>query len=207
MKQLLIATNNDHKIEEIKAILEDRPFEVELLSPKELGIDIEIEESGNSYLENALIKARDFAKASGLPVLADDSGLEVDLLDGQPGIHSHRFLPDPNASSHERCIHLLSCLAGKPKPWKAHFTSVAVLYAPGFLSDDRKEDYFYNQGQIFGEITDTIRGEHGFGYDPIFWIPEFQKTMAELDTKTKNQISHRALAIGKFTELTKWIIY
>lgn len=207
MKQLLLATNNDHKIEEIKAILEDRPFEVELLSPKELGIDIDIEESGNSYLENALIKARAFAKASGLPVLADDSGLEVDLLDGQPGIHSHRFLPNPNASSHERCLHLLSCLDGKPKPWKAHFTSVAVLYAPGILSDDRKEDYIYNQGQIFGEITDTIRGEHGFGYDPIFWIPELKKTMAELDTKTKNQISHRALAIGKFTELTKWIIY
>ena len=207
MKQLLLATNNDHKIEEIEAIFKNRPLEVELLSPKDLGIDIDIEESGNSYLENALVKARAFAKASGLPVLADDSGLEVDLLDGQPGIHSHRFLPNPNASSHERCLHLLSCLAGKPKPWKAHFTSVAVLYIVGGSWYTKKNIYTHNQGQIFGEITDTIRGEHGFGYDPIFWIPELKKTMAELDSKTKNQISHRALAIGKFTELTKWIIY
>ncbi len=205
MKQLLLATNNDHKIEEIKAIFEDRPFEVELLSPKELGIDIDIEESGNSYLENALIKAKAFSKASGLPVLADDSGLEVDLLDGQPGIHSHRFLPDPNAGSHERCLHLLSHLEGKPKPWKAHFTSVAVLYGPGVPCINIKEDYTYSQGQVFGEIIESLRGEHGFGYDPVFWIPELKKTMAELDPDTKNQISHRALAIRNFSDLMNWL--
>ena len=177
-------------------ILKDE--KVRLLTPGELNIELEVEENGETYLENSLKKARAFHQASGLPVLADDSGLEVDWLGGQPGIHSRRFLPNPDASSHERCLYLLSRLKDYPKPWKAHFNCVAVLY----LTEERWKS---SCGQIYGEISEAFSGNQGFGFDPIFFIPELKQTMAELLPNQKNQISHRALALLNFTELFEWL--
>lgn len=195
MKTIMIATNNQHKIEEISAILSD--LSIHLVTPAQLGLNLEIEESGDTYLENALLKAKAFHQASALPVLADDSGLEVDLLDRQPGIHSHRFLPDPKASSRDRCVYLLSKLREFPKPWKASFHCCAVFYQD-------VQTFDYSNGKVEGEIIEVFRGDNGFGYDPIFWIANKNKTMAELDSRIKNQISHRALALQGLTALKNW---
>ncbi len=195
MKDVLIASNNTHKWNEISAILKDLP--INLVRPADLGIEIDVAETGSNYYENALIKAKAFYEASGLPILADDSGLELEALDFQPGIHSHRFSPDPQANDHDRCVYLLSRLAKFPKPWKASFNCVAVF----FLSPDIFESF---HGRIKGEVIDTFKGQNGFGYDPIFWIKEQNQTMAELDTEVKNQISHRGRAFLNLDLLKQW---
>ncbi|MGB4594818.1 MAG: RdgB/HAM1 family non-canonical purine NTP pyrophosphatase [Anaerolineaceae bacterium] len=186
MQQLLLATNNPHKVTEMVALLDG--LSVHVVTPNDLGITLEVEEDGQTYLENALLKAIAFSKTSGLPVLSDDSGLEVDALGGVPGLHSHRLIIDPNATGHERCLRLLELLADKPKPWSAKFRSEVVLMrAP--------EDWVSASGICLGEIQDTFSGSNGFGYDPIFRIAGSNKTMADLPDSVKNQISHRARAI------------
>jgi len=196
MKDILIASNNDHKFKEISAILAHIP--VRLIKPSELGLILEPAENGSTYFENALLKARAFHEASGMAVLADDSGLEVVALGGEPGLHSHRFSPKSGATDHDRCLYLLSKLQGKPKPWLAAFHCHAVLYVRPDLVGD-------NHGSIAGEITQEFHGSNGFGYDPIFWIPQEGKTMAELDPERKNQISHRAMAFSTFKLLKNWV--
>lgn len=195
MKKLLIASNNAHKFDELSAILFD--LNLELIKPKDLGLKLEVAETGNSYFENALIKAQAFHEASGLPVLADDSGLEVNALHGLPGIHSHRFVPFGNTSDRDRCFYLLGRLAEKPKPWLAAFHSTAMLYI-------NNDEVFSSEGICSGEIITDYRGENGFGFDPVFYIPEQKKTMAELPSDMKNQISHRARAIQGFSALREW---
>lgn len=197
MKEILIASNNDHKYQEISAILAHLP--VKLIKPSDLGLSLIPPENGSTYYENAYIKAKAFHEASGMPILADDSGLEVELLGGEPGLHSHRYAPKLNATDHERCLYLLSKLEGKPKPWRAAFHCHAVLYVHSELAGD-------NHGTIAGEVIDEFHGENGFGYDPIFWIPGEGKTMAELDSNRKNQISHRARAFNNFDLLMQWIL-
>lgn len=196
MKEILLASNNDHKFQEISAILVNQP--VKLIKPCDLGVILNPPEKGSSYFENALIKAKAFYEVSGLPVLADDSGLEVEALGGEPGLHSHRYSPKPGASDHDRCLYLLSRLEDKPKPWLAAFHCHAVLYVHPDLVGD-------NHGSIAGEIIDEFHGSNGFGYDPIFWIPQEGKTMAELDSNRKNQISHRASAFSSFKFLDQWL--
>lgn len=186
MKQLLIASGNQGKLREIQALLGDLP--VELVYPSQLGIQINVLEDGENYAENAARKALAFTRASGLIALADDSGLEVDALGGLPGLHSARFAPQPGATDADRRALLLQMLAGHPHPWRAKFhCTVAVASANGEVR--------YTQGECLGEIIPFERGQEGFGYDPIFLIPEKAKTMAELSMDEKNQLSHRARAI------------
>ncbi len=184
--KLLIASNNPGKIKEIKAILSQ--FSDILLTPKDLGLDLKVDETGDTYAKNAQLKAQAFLKASGIPTLADDSGLEVAALDGAPGIFSARFSPKPNASDADRRSHLLMQLMEKQQPWKAHFHCTAVLALPSGSTVERT-------GHCFGIIIRQERGTGGFGYDPIFYVPEYSATMAELPSDVKNRISHRALAL------------
>lgn len=189
--KILIGTNNDHKINEIRAILP----EIEWVSPRELGIDSEIEETGATFEENALIKARAFAQLSGLITVADDSGLAVDALGGQPGVYSHRFCPKANATDKDRRLYLIERLSGFPKPWAARFTSCAAIFDP---ADGSGRTVI---GTVEGEIIDADRGENGFGYDAIFYVPALGKTLAELEEAEKNAISHRGASFRALREL------
>lgn len=186
MSKILVATLNMGKLKEIQALLADLP--IELITPAELNLDVTVEESGNSYAENARLKAVAFAKASGLISLADDSGLEVDALGGLPGLHSARFAPWSGASDADRRALLLEKLQLKKRPWTAQFRCVVALAAP--LGEVQ-----FAEGICPGEIIPEERGENGFGYDPIFLIPELGKTMAELDMEEKNKLSHRGRAM------------
>jgi len=190
---LLLATNNPHKVQEFSSIL--LPYDVILKTPAELGLINDVEESGNTYFENALLKAKAYWQNGEFQVLADDSGLEVEALNGAPGIHSHRFLPDPNATSHDRCLYLLQRLQDFPRPWRAafHCEVVVLTYQGAILT---------SHGVCTGEIIPEFRGENGFGYDPIFLLDGTNQTMAELDPDTKNILSHRGKAVlGMITQL------
>ncbi|MFC2064616.1 RdgB/HAM1 family non-canonical purine NTP pyrophosphatase [Chloroflexota bacterium] len=186
MKELLLGTNNKGKVEEMSELL--KHLDIHLLTPAMLGLEMEVSEDGDTYEDNAKLKAVAFSKASGLPCLSDDSGLEVDPLGGQPGLHSHRFAPQPGATDADRRDHLLKQLQGKPRPWLAHFHATIALAHP----DGRLRIAY---GECCGEIIPEERGVNGFGYDPIFFFPELGCTMAELGMDEKNQISHRANAL------------
>ena len=193
MSKLLLATNNHGKLIEIQALLEALNLKANLVTPDQIGLQLKVAEDGETYAENAAKKAVAFAQASGLPTLADDSGLEVDALDGQPGIHSARFAPQTGASDADRRAYLLKQLQGKPRPWTAHFhCTVALLKPDGNSGKGRLQ---YAEGNCFGEIIPEERGKNGFGYDPIFLLPELRLTMAELPMEQKNRLSHRARAI------------
>ena len=186
MNELLIASNNTNKLGEIKAILGDIP--VKLLMPSELEITIDVPEDGKSYYENALKKAQAFFALSRMVTLADDSGLEVDALGGLPGLRSHRFSPIPNATDKDRRDHLLQRLEPFPRPWLATFHCEIVIV-------DKSGSVFHSHGTCEGEIIPEERGSNGFGYDPIFLMPDHSATMAELSDLIKNQVSHRANAL------------
>jgi XTP/dITP diphosphohydrolase len=186
MPSLLLGSENRGKLVEIQSILAG--LEVKLVLPGDVGLHLDVDESGQTYAENAALKAQAYQRASRLVTLADDSGLEVAALDGAPGIHSHRFSPLPQASDADRRAYLLQLLQGKPRPWRARFycaVAVAVLSGQVYSFD----------GECQGEIIPEERGQDGFGYDPIFYIPEYGATMAELGRGVKNQISHRARAV------------
>jgi XTP/dITP diphosphohydrolase len=188
MPKLLIATNNQGKVREFHELLQGLPYE--LVTPKELGIKLDVEESGKTYQENASIKAAAFAKASGLLTLADDSGLEVDALNGEPGLRSSRYAGE-GASDERRVEFLLNKLKNVPeKQRSARFRCLIALA----LTESQIK---YCEGICEGLITFAPRGAEGFGYDPIFYFPELKQTMAELSAATKNQISHRARAAAK----------
>ena len=184
--RLLIATENQGKVKEIQALLDG--LDVELVTPKSLGLALDVVEDGATYEENAGKKALAHARASGLLALADDSGLEVDALDGAPGLYSARYSPLPNATDADRRTLLLQNLSGKPRPWRAHFHAVIALATPEGLLQ-------FADGDCHGEIIPDERGSNGFGYDPIFFIPALERTMAELSMDEKNHLSHRALAV------------
>jgi XTP/dITP diphosphohydrolase len=188
MQRLLIATNNEGKMAEMQALLTGLP--VELVTPSQQGIDLEVTEDGRTYAENAQKKAVAFARLSNLISLADDSGLEVDLLGGAPGLYSHRYVPAPDATDADRRLYLLSNLAGKPRPWHARFRAAVAIAVPSGPVQ-------VVEGECPGEIIPDERGAGGFGYDPLFWFPEMGRTMAELDMQEKNRISHRAQAVMK----------
>ncbi len=185
MPQLLLATRNSDKVAEIKAVLSGCGWD--LVTPPELGIRLDVEESGLTYAENASLKAVAFARASGLWALADDSGLEVDMLGGEPGVHAARFA-GPEATDEKRRRLLLQRLANVPTERRtARFRTVIAIASP-------EGDVAFSEGILEGRIVKTERGEGGFGYDPIFELPDGGKTLAELSADEKNRISHRGLA-------------
>jgi XTP/dITP diphosphohydrolase len=183
--KLLLATNNQAKVREYKSLLSDLPYELVTLA--EQGITIVVNEVGDSLEENARLKATVLAAESQLLTLADDSGLEVDALGGEPGRLSARYAGE-NASDKERVSYLLARLNGVPREKRtARFRCIIALATP-----DGKVEFC--SGECQGLITFTARGEHGFGYDPVFYLPELDKTMAELPLAQKNQVSHRGQA-------------
>jgi XTP/dITP diphosphohydrolase len=186
MKRLLVASTNPGKLRELHALLQGAS--VELVTPSLIGLHLEVREDGSTYAENAAKKALAFARASGLLTLADDSGLEVEVLEGAPGLHSARYAPQPNATDADRRAYLLQQLQGHPRPWSAQFRCVVALALPD-------GEVHFAEGICHGEIIPEERGEHGFGYDPIFLLPQYGRTMAELSMEEKNRISHRARAV------------
>ncbi len=192
MAKLLLATGNQGKLRELKSLLSGLPYELVTLS--EAGIDIRVDESGSTLEDNARLKATIFADKSQLLTLADDSGLEVDALGGQPGVRSARYAGE-NASNSERIDYLLSRLEGVPwEKRQAHFRCVIAISTP----DGQVE---LCSGTCRGIITLKPGGEQGFGYDPVFYLPELGKTMAELPLEVKNRVSHRGKAARKAHKL------
>jgi XTP/dITP diphosphohydrolase len=185
---LLIATNNKGKVKELQDLLNDT--DIELVTPAQIDLDLDVIEDGDTYAENATKKAIAFAQASGLVSLADDSGLEVDVLDGAPGLYSARYSPKPNATDKDRRLYLLQNLQEKPHPWTARFHATIAIATPN-------AKIHLTEGFCEGEIIPEERGTGGFGYDPIFLLQELGKTMAELSMDEKNHLSHRARAVMK----------
>ncbi len=185
MQKLLLGTRNQGKQDELLALLSNLPLEI--FTPQQMGIDIQVEETGTTYSENAGLKAVAYAAQSGLWSLSDDSGLEVELLDGAPGLRSARLGGKGNSDAERRRL-LLEMLEEHSRPWDARFRATMCLARPS-------GDIEFAVGQCAGEIIPEERGMRGFGYDRIFLIHELGKTMAELGMDEKNQISHRARAI------------
>ncbi|MDE5602294.1 MAG: RdgB/HAM1 family non-canonical purine NTP pyrophosphatase [Clostridia bacterium] len=182
--KLALATNNQHKIQEMRAILGDS-FD-ELLSLKELGIDVDVEETGETLAENALLKAREITRLSGLPSLADDTGLMVDALNGAPGVYSARYAGEGHDDKANRELLLKNLSTATDR--SAHFgTVIAVCYPDG--------KYLLAEGRVEGKIGFEERGNGGFGYDSLFISDELGKTFAEATQEEKNSVSHRGRAL------------
>ena len=191
-RKLLLATNNQAKVREYRSLLHDLPYELVTLA--EQGITTIVSEIGESLKENARLKATLLATESQLLALADDSGLEVDALGGEPGRLSARYAGE-NASDRDRVNYLLLQLKGVPQEKRsARFRCVIAIATP----DGEVE---FCSGECPGFITFEPRGEQGFGYDPVFYLPELGKTMAELPMEIKNQVSHRGQAARKAYQL------
>lgn len=185
--KILLATSNKHKIEEIKNKI--APLGLEITTPKELGIETEVEETGSTFQENAQIKAEYYYDLTGLNTIADDSGLSVKRLEEQPGIYSSRYAGE-KASDDDNMNKLILEL-GEEEDRSAKFTSVMVYKT--------KLGIKFFTGHCHGEILKEKIGSQGFGYDPIFYLPPLKKTMAEISLSQKNSISHRAIALEKLT--------
>ena len=192
MDKIVFATTNDGKIKEIKEILAD--FDVEIVSMKEMNIDVDVEENGTTFEENSLIKARAISKLTGLPALADDSGLEVDYLNGEPGVYSARYLGRDTDYDYKNNYIIDKLKDAKDEERSARFVCVISLVLP-----DGRE--FVKKGVMEGRIGYEIKGENGFGYDPIFYLPQYGKTSAEISAEEKNKISHRGKALREMKEL------
>lgn len=191
MDTLLIATRNKNKVREIRGILKDVPFEIKSLD--DLNVDIDVVEDGLTFEENACKKASEIMKLTGLPSLADDSGLEVYALGGDPGVHSARFsgIHGDDGRNNKKLLELMKDIPYEKRG--ARFVSAVVLIYP----DGRK---ITARGEIEGYIAFEPRGEGGFGYDPIFIVPEYDKSFAELGENIKNKISHRGRALEALRE-------
>jgi len=197
MIKLLLASQNPGKLRELQAILGSLP--IQLITPAEVGVHLDVAETGSTYAENAALKAEAFSEASGLVTLADDSGLEVDALNGAPGLYSARYAPGTNATDADRRAYLLKNLLPHPRPWTARFRATIAITLPG-------GETLFAEGACEGEIIPDERGDGGFGYDPVFYIHEKGCTMAELAEEVKNRISHRARALEKAKEiLSGWV--
>lgn len=201
MFQIIFATGNEGKMREIRAILKD--VEADILSMKEAGISLDIEENGESFAENAVIKARAVADALAAEetfrdciVLADDSGLEIDCLGGEPGIHSARYLGEDTPFD-VKSRELLRRMESVPDEERsARFVcAIAAVFQDG--------ETITTRGTIEGRIGHALKGDNGFGYDPIFYLPEYGRTAAELTDEEKNQISHRSRALALMKEELK----
>ena len=185
---LLVATHNPGKMREYRGLLRDAPYD--LVSLDDMGIALEVEETGETFLDNAWLKARGYAAEAGLLTLADDSGLEVDALGGDPGVRSARYGGDACRSDQDRVELLLRNLAGTP--WErrtARFRCVIAIAKPPAAGD---RDVASVVGSVAGMIQCEPVGDEGFGYDPVFYLPSFGRTIAQLPLDLKNRISHRS---------------
>lgn len=186
--KLLIATHNPGKVREYRDLLVDLPLDVTYLDAE--GVGLAVEETGKTFAENAILKAKSYALATGMLTWADDSGLEVDALDGEPGVHSARYGAPAAVNDEDRYQLLLQQVRHIPESGRtARFRCVVAIATP-------QGQVLCTNGTCEGRIASAPRGSHGFGYDPVFLVAEthFQQTMAELSPSTKNQISHRARA-------------
>ena len=191
MKKLFIASGNAHKLEEINDILKRNGIEdIEIYTPKDFEFNSEPDENGNTFEENAYIKAKFYHDRVDMPVIADDSGICIDFLDGKPGIHSARYLPE--MSYPEKCAYLVNLMKDSDNRGAQFVDCLCFI--------DKNGEVNYYLGTNEGEIAREVKGTKGFGYDPIFYIPEYGQTEAELGEEYKNEYSHRAKA------LKKWII-
>jgi XTP/dITP diphosphohydrolase len=193
MKELVIGTHNQGKLREMKALLSG--IEAKLIELASLGVDDKVDERGSDYVSNARLKAVAYSKATGLWAIADDTGLEVEALEGAPGLFSARLPADirngiaiPSRTDDERRQALLRLLVGRPRPWVARFYCAVALAGPTGTVDTA-------EGACPGQIIPEERGQGGFGYDPIFLVGGTTRTMAELSLEEKNRRSHRAIAV------------
>ena len=188
--RVVLASKNAHKLKEISRITEQ--FDIELVLQSELGIDLDVEENGTTFEENSLINARAVMEATGLPALADDSGIAVDALNGEPGIYSARYGFDDSLDDWGRLQLLLKNMESIPDGSRqGKFVCVITMVTP----DDQ---IIQARGEVHGEILRYPAGEGGFGYDPIFYYPPYGKTLAQVSAEEKNQVSHRAQALKLF---------
>lgn len=192
MKKIIFATSNEGKMKEVRDILKE--LDLEVLSLKDAGIDIDIDENGTTFEENAILKAETVCELTGEIVLADDSGLEVDYLDKAPGIYSARFMGE-NTPYIEKNNYIIDQLKNVDiKQRSARFVCVIACSFPN-------GNTFTRTGIVEGVIAEKISGSNGFGYDPIFYVPEYNCTTADMSIELKNQISHRAKALKSIKEL------
>lgn len=193
--KVVLASKNPHKLREIRQIT-DR-FAMELVLQSELGVTLDVEENGKSFEENSLIKARAVMEATGLPALADDSGICVEALNGEPGIYSARYGFDESLDDRGRLELLLKNMENVPDGCRqAKFVCVITFVTPGGT-------VLQARGEFYGEVLRRSVGENGFGYDPIFYVPSLGKTAAELTDDEKNRVSHRANALNVLYEKLK----
>ena len=193
--KVVLASKNRHKLEEISKITEK--FDMELVLQSDLGVDIDVEENGTTFVENSFIKAEAVMKATGLPALADDSGIAVDALNGEPGIYSARYGFDESLDDWGRLELLLKNTEHVPDGERqAQFVCVITMVTPDGQTIQAR-------GEIHGELTREAKGENGFGYDPIFFYPPLGMTTAELSPEQKNEVSHRANALKVFYDKLK----
>lgn len=193
--KVVLASKNKHKLEEISQITEK--FGMELLLESDLGVDIDVEETGSTFEENSFLKAEAVMKATGLPALADDSGIAVDALNGEPGIYSARYGFDESLDDWGRLQLLLKNTEQVPDERRqAKFVCVITLVTP-------QQEIIQARGEVHGMLLRTPAGQGGFGYDPIFYHPPLGKSLAELTPEEKNQVSHRANALQVFYQKLK----
>jgi len=193
--KVVLASKNKHKLVEISKITEK--FGMELILQSELGVDIDVEETGTTFEENSFLKAEAVMKATGLPALADDSGIAVDALNGEPGIYSARYGFDDTLDDWGRLELLLKNTEHVPDGQRqAQFVCVITMVTP-------EGQTIQARGEIHGELTREARGENGFGYDPIFYYPPMGMTTAEMPSEAKNEVSHRGNALKVFYEKLK----
>lgn len=193
--KVVLASKNKHKLEEISQITEK--FGMELVLESDLGVDIDVEETGSTFEENSFLKAEAVMKATGLPALADDSGIAVDALNGEPGIYSARYGFDESLDDWGRLQLLLKNTEQVPDERRqAKFVCVITLVTP-------QQEILQARGEVHGMLLRTPAGQGGFGYDPIFYYPPLGKSLAELTPEEKNQVSHRANALQVFYQKLK----
>ena len=193
--KVVLASKNQHKLVEISKITEK--FDIELVLQSELGVDIDVEETGTTFEENSFIKADAVMKATGLPALADDSGIAVDALNGEPGIYSARYGFDDSLDDWGRLLLLLKNTENVPDGQRqAQFVCVITMVTPD-------GQVIQARGEAHGELLREAKGQGGFGYDPIFYYPPLEKAFAELSAEEKNEVSHRAQALKLFYQKLK----
>lgn len=191
MKEIMIATSNAHKVEEFREMLE--PLGIQVRSLLDLEEKVEIEETGTTFAENAMIKALSVHERLGIPVISDDSGLEVDAMDKAPGVYSARFL-GYDTPYEEKNQYIMDQVKGKTR-------TARYVCAIAYVEEDGARHVF--TGVVEGEIADHARGEKGFGYDPIFYYPPYGATLAEVSEEKKNAISHRGRALAQLIAYMK----